>query len=151
MAWSGGIRVYYDAAGGTSYTEFPIPCVSIDPPSGGSTTDVNRGHLNSTNQLHTTSPGSRKQGECTFHFEIDTRTHAYWDALQLVAGWWTARTEAMTFKIAWPKLSTDTNAPTTVFHGYVNKQPFPTAPEDDRMMLDLVVKLTDDPVHTDAS
>ncbi len=149
-AHSNTIRVYTDLAGGTSYTEDPCPCVSIDPPSG-TTTDVNRGHLNSTNRLHTTSPGARKAGEATFHYEINLKTHTHVDFLQAMHDAWTGTTESITKKITWPKLAADTNPAQTVFHGYINKQPTVSYPEDDRQMLEVQFKLTDDPVNTDGS
>lgn len=154
MATANGARVYYSLNSGGAYTEVPVPCTSIDPPQG-TTNDVNRGHLNATLNLHTTSPGHRTTGEATFHFEWNSRlgnsAGKGMDFLQLVDGWWKNQTEGLYFKIEWPKPSGATNPPTSVLIGYVNKQPFPTVPETDRMMLDLTVKLTDEVTNTDHS
>lgn len=157
MASSNGIQAFY-STNGSDWTEFPVPCVSIDP-TPGSTTDINRGHLNATDALHTTSAGARQTGTHAFHFEWDSRLGATtgkgMDFLQLIHGWWKDRTggdgSGLYFKVEWPKPSAATNKPKSVFQGYVNQEPIPSSPEDDRMMVDLQVKRTSDITNTDHS
>lgn len=147
---SNGARAYYDAAGGTSYTEIPLKIHSIDFENG-QTTKTPLPDLNATLALHPTEPGARQPGGATLHLRCDTPTHASYDFYELVKGWWTARTNPITLKIAYPKLSTDTNPPIDVRHGYVDQEPNISLPEDGAMMIDLHITFTDDATLTDAS
>jgi len=150
MAHSNGTTVKYSTDGGSNYTAFPCPVVSIDPPQG-STTNVNRSHLNNTLALAVTSPGNRQPGKLVFHCECDSRTDAHFDFWQLVNGWWKNRTESIKFKIEYPKATGDTTGPTVVHTGYCDQQPHLTSPEDDRMMLDIQIQCTDEEVLTDGA
>jgi hypothetical protein len=149
MAHSNGTTWEY-STNGSDYTAIPCPVVGAEPPQG-STTNVNRSHLNNTNGLATTSPGNRQQGKLALTLEMNTRTDAHWDFLQLMNDWWEDRTEGLYFKCKFPKASSDTVNPNAVYIGYVDQQPHPTHPEDDRMQCTLQVQLTADITYTDGS
>lgn len=152
MATPIGTKLYYDAAGGTSYTQFPNKLVSIER-SPGTTEEVPRGHLGSATRA--TSPGGIELGELTAKFEVDTPTDADWDMFQLVHGWWSARTFAsgsgITLKTEFPKASGDTTGPLRVEHGYVKEEPEIPSPENGRMIFDVKFKLIDVATLTDGA
>lgn len=154
MASPIGTKLYYDAAGGSSYTQFPNKLISISR-TGGQTEEVPRGHLGAA--FRATSPGGLEGGELTAQFEVSSPIDADFDMYQLVYGWWsnrtmgTAGTEGITLKTEFPKNSSDTTGPLRVHHGYVKTEPSLSSPENGRMVLDVVFKLIDIEVLTDGA
>ncbi len=135
-----GTKAFYDAAGGTSYTQFPNKLISIQT-TAGKTEQVPGGHLGA--RFRPTSPGGQEGGEITFQFECNTRVDADWDMYQLALGWYQAPTEGITFKTEFPKATGDTTGPTRIYHGYISEEPVIPSPETGRMTFDIKFMQTD--------
>lgn len=142
-------RVYY-STDGVTYTEVPLPCISISPPQG-QTEDIPRRHLNQSGNLAKTSPGEREVGEVSMSFEYDTRTAAKQDFFQLLLGWWVAATDPLYWRITYPKPTGLTTPGKDEFTAYVKRQPAPNVPENGRMTLDIVLKQNSETTNTDAA
>lgn len=143
-------RVYYSTDNAT-YTEVPLPCISIDE-SPGQTEEIDRRHLNQTGNLAVTSPGERSCGETTLNLELNTRTATHMDFIQLVhETHHKSGTDPLYWRVTYPKPTGTTTPGKREFTGYVKQGFVPPTPEQGRMTIPLVIKQNSEVVHTDAS